>query len=85
MKTVDAKFFELCEEIDYWKERAQKAEADTKYWQDQYSIHLKESLLSAQKGVANALMLALSVKDDENGNLVIEKKDRKTLAKNFKS
>ena len=85
MKTADIKFLDLCEEIDYWKERAEKAEKDAKYWQEEYSKQLDSSLKSAQKGVADALMLALSARDDENGNLVIEKKDRKRLAETFKS
>jgi hypothetical protein len=84
MKTVDIKFLDLCDEIDYWKERAEKAEKDAKYWQEEYSKHLNESLASAQKGVANALMFALSVRDDENGNLVINKDDRKMLAENYR-
>lgn len=84
MKTADIKFLDLCEEIDYWKERAEAAEADAKYWKDEYSKHLSESLASAQKGVANALMFALSVRDDENGNLIIDKENRKELAKNLK-
>lgn len=85
MKTADIKFIDLCEEIDYWRERAEKAEKDSKHWQEEYSKQLDSSLKSAQKGVASALMLALSVKDDENGNLVIEKEDRQKLAKTFKS
>ena len=72
MKTADIKFLELCDEIDYWKERAKQAEEDAKYWQEEYSKHLNEGLVSAKKGVANALMFALSVRDDENGNLVID-------------
>jgi hypothetical protein len=84
MKTADIKFLDLCDEIDYWKERAMQAEKDAEYWQQEYSKHLNESLVSAQKGVANALMFALSVRDDENGNLVIDKENREKLAKNYK-
>jgi len=84
MKTTELKFYELCDEIDYWKEKAKKAEDDAQYWKDQYSSFLNESLVSTQKGVANALMLALSVSDDENGNLIIDKETRKELAKNYK-
>lgn len=43
----------------------------------EYSEHINKSLASAQKGVANTLMFALSVKDDENGNLIIDKESRK--------
>lgn len=85
MKTVDVKFLQLCNEIDQWKDEAN-------YWKDkyeelnkEYSQHLNQSLASAQKGVANALMFALHVKDDENGNLVIDKKSRKDLAETWRS
>lgn len=82
--TADIKFTELCEEIDYWKLRALKAELTAKEWQDKYSQQSNEMLQNAQKGVANALMFALHCSDDEKGNLVIKKEDRKKLAKTFK-
>ena len=79
MRTANMKFLELCEEIDSWKEEAQ-------YWKEKYEEatkehheYLNESLLSAQKGVANALMFCLSAKDDENGNLVIDRQARREL------
>lgn len=84
MKTIDLTVSQLCEEIDYWKEQA---EYYKKRYEDeilQRSIESKERLLEAQKGVANALMFALNVKDDAYGNLVITKENRKTLAKQFK-
>ena len=84
MTTVDIKFYELCDEIDYWKVRTKKAEADAKYWQDEYSRHLNESIARSGKEVANALMFALSVKDDKDGNLVIDKKARKELAQYYR-
>lgn len=84
MKTIDYKFHELCNEIDYWKSEAeyykQKYEAEIQ----KRSIESKERLLEAQKGVADALMLALSVTDDAEGNLVINKENRKELAKRYK-
>lgn len=83
MKTVEIKFYELCDEIDFWKEKAKKAEEEAEYWKAEYSRNLHENMLSAQKGVANALMLALSVQDDENGNLVIDKDSRKDLIDNY--
>ena len=85
MKTIDIKFLQLCNEIDQWKDEAN-------YWKEryeeinkEYSQHLNQSLDSAQKGVANALMFALSVKDDENGNLIISKKSRKDLSETWHS
>mgnify|MGYP006308712481 CR=1 FL=1 len=84
-RTADIKFLELCDEIDYWRERTKKAEADAEYWQTEYTKHVNEGLVSAQKGVANALMFALSVRDDEDGNLVIDKDKRQELAENLKT
>jgi hypothetical protein len=84
MKTIDVKFYNLCDEIDYWKERVEKAEADAKYWRDEYLNRINENLASAQKGITNALMFALSIRDDENGNLIIDKEERKILADNWK-
>jgi len=83
-KTIDYKFSELCEEIDRWKNEAQ-------YWKEKYEEEISESIERtnesiemSKKGIANALMFALSVTDDENGNMVINKQDRKTLAENWK-
>ena len=84
MKTAEIKFLDLCDEIDYWKERASEAEANANYWKNEYSKHLNESIISTKKDVANALMFALAVRDDENGNLIIDKESRTELAKNFK-
>ena len=82
--TADLKFSDLCREIDYWKNIAKEALKDAEYWKGEYMKHLNNSLASAQKGVADALMFALSVTDDENGNLVIPKESRKNLAKRYK-
>lgn len=85
MKTIDIKFSELCEEIDYWKERAKYAEESAEDWKNQYTTLLNESLATAQKGVANALMFALHATDDENGNLVISKDSREKIAKTYQN
>lgn len=87
MKTVpriESLTSSLCDEVDYWK-------AEAEYWKEQYESErkrydelLSDNMLTAQRGVAQALMFALSVKDDENGNLVILKEDRKELAEQFK-
>jgi molecular chaperone GrpE (heat shock protein) len=75
----------LCREIDTWQDTAM-------YWKEKYEQLLKEQneesqerLKTAQKGIANALLFALSVKDDADGNLVITKEDRKTLGESWKS
>ena len=83
-RTVDYKFAELCDEVDRWKDEAE-------YWQNKYDEEVQrsiqqsnESMEAAKKGVANALMFALHVQDDENGNLVIPSDSRKKLAENYK-
>lgn len=79
-KTVSrlcARIDNLEDEVEYWK---------TKYEDEirQQSIESKQRMEEAQRSVANALMFALSVRDDENGNLVIGKEERKELAANWK-
>ncbi len=73
-KTIDYKFSELCAEIDDLK-------AETEYLKSEYEKErqlnidsMNRDLERSQKGIANALMFSLMVKDDENGNLVIDKK-----------
>ncbi len=84
MKTVDLKFWELCDEIDYWKERAKHYEKEYNDLLAENAIQSKERLLDAQKGVANALRFALCIKDNADGSLSIDKKDRKFLAEGYK-
>lgn len=83
MKQLDKTFYILCEAIDTLKE-------EVEYWKTMYETErdnnnkiLNENLETAQKGVANALRFALSVSDDEDGNLIISKENRKDLAKNW--
>lgn len=83
LRTIDYKFSDLCEEIDQWKDEA-------KYWKKMYNEELErsnkamnESLEMSRQGVANALMLALRVDEDEEGNLIIPKERRTELAKNY--
>ena len=85
MRTADIKFLQLCNEIDQWKDEANYWKEKYEELQKEYSEHINQSLVSAQKGVANALMFALSVKDDENGNLIIDKESRKELAETWRS
>ena len=83
MTTVDRTFYSLCDEIDDLKEAVE-------YWETMYETEraannkmLNDNLENAKQGVANALRFALSVSDDENGNLVISKENRKDLAENW--
>ena len=84
MKTFDRTILNLCQEVDYWKEQAET-------WKQKYEEQFQETMQfyrqqndEAMKGVANALMFALSVTDNENGDLVISKEDRKLLADQYK-
>ncbi len=76
--------YDLCAEIDdlrrqvsYWKEKFEEE-------RNERSKLLNDSLDSARRCVANALMFALSIKDDANGNLIIDRESRKQLAENYK-
>ena len=79
-RTIEINTYQLSSQIDDLKEKVA-------YWQNKYEEEkamnnkmLNENLASAKKGVANALMFALSVKDDADGNLIIDKESRKELA-----
>jgi len=83
MRTAERTFYSLCAEIDDLK-------AEVNYWKEMYeeeraaNIRVSnEALEAARKGVGQALMFALHVKDVE-GNLVIEKEDREVLANQFR-
>ena len=83
MKTTEKTFYSLCQEIDDLKETVEYYKHLYETERATNNLMLKENLLSANQDVANALRLALCVSDDENGNLVISKEDRKYLAKNW--
>lgn len=80
----DRTILSLCDEIDmlnlgvtYWKKK----------YENEYYENMKmaeESLAAAKKGVGDALVFAFATHNDEHGNLVISKDNRKELAKNFK-
>lgn len=82
--TFDRTVYSLCMEIDDLKEEAL-------YWKNKYEQEVKERneeanerLKLAGRGVANALLFAMSVRDDEHGNLVIPKEERSALADAWK-
>ncbi len=83
MRTAERTFYSLCAEIDDLK-------AEVNYWKEMYEEErmtnvraTNEALEAAQKGVGQALMFALCVKDVD-GDLVIEKEDREVLANQFR-
>ena len=73
----------LCEEIDYLKEEIMCLEELYESEKMKNISMTNENLKRAQIDVANTLRFALCVKDNENGDLVISKEDRKNLSKNF--
>lgn len=82
--TFDRTVFSLCLEIDGLKE-------DVKYWKQMYDDEFKRNndmvnnnLKNAQQDLANVFAFALAVRDDKDGNLVIDKDDRKILAERLK-
>lgn len=84
MRKSDATFIDLCDEIDELKDAVS-------YWKQMYENErdasikqMNERFEETKKGVGQALMFALSVRDNEDGSLSISKEDRKQLAKNFK-
>ena len=85
MKTIEKEIYRLCDEIDYWKGRAEYWEKEFEKEREERVKLINESIESTKKGVADALMLAFSVKDSPDGSLSISKEDRKHLASRFKS
>jgi hypothetical protein len=71
------KIDDLREEVEYWKTKYEEEVAEN-------NKRLNESIEMSKRGLANALMFALSVTDDEKGNLVIPKEKRKKLAQSWK-
>ena len=84
MTTANKTFLQLCEEVDYYKEKAEYFENLYKQERDKYSRQLNDSLEEAKKGVGEALMFMLNVTDDAEGNLVIKKENRKQLADQYR-
>ena len=85
MKKIEESIYDLCNEVDYWR-------GEAKYWQEKYekevkdfNSHVNEQLEISKKGVANALMFALSVTEDGDGNLIIPSENRSSLADSFRS
>lgn len=83
VRYADKMFTQLCDEVDEWR-------AEAEYWKNKYEEahkehmrHLDESMQSAKQGVANALMFALSVEDQPDGSLKINKDNRKHLADSY--
>ena len=83
-KAFNDNVFQLCEKID-------SLESEVVYWKELYlaerdesNRHLNERLSEAKRGAGLALSLALSVKEDGQGGLTINKEDRKEISKLLK-
>lgn len=84
MKAIEENIYGLCTQIDNLRD-------EVDYWREKYETLLKEyseesnsRMQEAQKGVANALMFALSVREGANGDLVIPAPERKELAESWR-
>lgn len=78
--TFDRTVHSLCCEIDELRE-------EVSYWKNKYEEErrinqevMTERLTEAKRDVANTLRLALSMRDDADGNLVIDRENRQSLA-----
>lgn len=83
MKTIDRVVLDLCEEIDYWKEQAKYWKTRAEELQQEQIQDTNKRYQEAMKGIANGLSLALAIKEDVNGNLIIDKESREELSKTW--
>lgn len=84
MQRIEILTADLCEEIDYWKSEANKWKSLYEEERDANIKAMNERFEESKKGVANALLFALSVSDNPDGSLSINKENRKQLAESFK-
>lgn len=77
-------FLELCEEIDQLKWELDQTKRDVEYWKTEYQKTLSKYTKSVNDGVGFALKFALSVKDTEDGSLIIPKENRDLLHNTLK-
>lgn len=84
MKRIEYNILDLCDEIDALKEERDYYKALYEREVRERSEETNQRLEEAKKGVATAILFCLSVKDDENGNLVVPASERKALASRFK-
>jgi hypothetical protein len=82
--TINRVISELCYEIDDLKQQIQ-------FWRERYEQEVQERnqetnqrIEQTNKDIGNLLCFALSVRDNENGDLVIPATERKQLAENYK-
>lgn len=66
-KTANTKFLELCDEIDYWKEVADKEKQEAQYWKKEYDDLMNGQLKHNKQMVGTILtgMLNGNIKSNE--------------------
>jgi len=80
----DSTVKELCRKIDRLRAEVEFWQEKTEELQEELSESQRQHMSSVMDGVGNAIMFALSVKDDADGNLVISKENRKDLANHYR-
>jgi hypothetical protein len=83
--TFDKTVRSLCSEIDHLNEEVLYWKGKYEEEKKSYNKMLSDSLEESKKGIANALLFAISVEENGNGDLIIPKNKRKALAKRFKT
>ena len=81
--TTELSFLDLCSRVDYWKTRANHFEELYNEERQENVTNLNNSIESAKKGVANALLFSLSATDNPDGSMTIDKDSRTVLAKSY--
>ncbi len=74
----------LCNEIDYLSEENNYLKEQIDLLKKEMQENFQREWKTTQEGLANALRFAMAAEDDADGNLVIPKEKRSSLAKNYK-
>jgi hypothetical protein len=75
----------LCAEIDFLRAELETMNEQVIKLRAENTKMINDNLAESQKGVAQALMFALSVEEDANGNLVIPSENRQYLADQYRT
>jgi len=84
MKTVDRTFHLLCEEIDDLKQEVEYWKKMYKFEVDERNAETFERNETTKRDLANVFKLAFATSNDEDGNLIISKENRKKLIEEWK-
>lgn len=83
MKTIELTIYELCEEVDELRQEVARWKNKYNDLHRDYCNDMVRHNNDVMKGVGQALLLAMSVREGENGSLVIPAEERKQLADSF--